>query len=167
MRWYACYTRPRHEKQVDRFLEERGVECFLPLVQRTRQWSDRKKVVFVALFPSYVFVRVAQRQLAPLVSTPGVVAVVRNNGEPAVVPDEEIANVHRFAEALSRGEAEPELVPMPREGDRVCITEGPFQGISGIVLERRKRFRIVVGLDAIGWAVQAEVDAATLEVVRV
>ena len=34
--WYACRTRARAEKQVDRLLEGAGVESYLPLVELER-----------------------------------------------------------------------------------------------------------------------------------
>jgi transcription antitermination factor NusG len=166
VRWYACYTRGRHEKQVDRLLQERGFESFLPLVQRTQQWKDRKKLVSMVLFPSYVFARFSLDTLHQLFSIAGVCGVVRSNGQPVAVADQEISNVRRFAEALSAGEFEPELVALPQKGDPVRIAAGPFQGVHGTVLERRKRCRVLVGVDAIGWGIQVEVDASVLETLR-
>ncbi len=56
MKWYAIHTRSRHEKQVDLFLSERGIETFLPLVHTLSRWKDRKKYVDLPLFPGYMFV---------------------------------------------------------------------------------------------------------------
>ena len=33
-RWFACYTRARHEKRVATTLDQQGMESFLPLVLR-------------------------------------------------------------------------------------------------------------------------------------
>lgn len=41
--WYALYVRSRAEKKVSQELEHIGIEVFLPLITRVRQWSDRKK----------------------------------------------------------------------------------------------------------------------------
>src|SRR5216684_6791372 len=43
--WYAIRTRSRHEKKVSQQLEQQGIETFLPLIKRTRKWSDRTKEV--------------------------------------------------------------------------------------------------------------------------
>ena len=43
--WYAIYVRSRSEKKVVAQLEDIGVEVFLPLITRIKQWSDRKKKV--------------------------------------------------------------------------------------------------------------------------
>ncbi len=56
MNWYAINTRSRHEKQVDSFLSERGIETFLPLVHTLSRRKDRKKYVDFPLFPGYMFV---------------------------------------------------------------------------------------------------------------
>jgi transcription antitermination factor NusG len=161
--WYALYTRARHEKQVNRLLRERGIESFLPLVERTQQWKDRKKQVAFVLFPSYIFVRSSLDQLSGALSVPGVSTVVRNNGHPVAIAAEEIANVRLFAEALAANDWQAELVHLPRAGDHVRITTGPFQGVTGIVVDRRNRCKILVGLETIGWGVQVEVDASAVE----
>ena len=56
--WYAVSTRSRQEKVAASMLESFGIENFLPLSMERRQWSDRKQVVNVPLFPGYLFVRV-------------------------------------------------------------------------------------------------------------
>ena len=55
--WYAVRTRSRHEKLVDRQLVARGVEAFLPLVERRRRWQDRYQMVSFPVFPGYCFAR--------------------------------------------------------------------------------------------------------------
>jgi transcription antitermination factor NusG len=161
--WYACYTRGRHEKRVDQLLRQRGMETFLPLVERTSHWTDRRKVVTFPMFPSYVFGRFGSDQLSGVLAVPGIVAVVHSNGQPVPISDEDIANVRRFAAALSIGEIEPELVVLPQRGERVRITGGPFAGVEGVVVDRRARTRVLIGLEAIGCGLQIEVDVAFIE----
>ena len=54
--WFAIYTRSRNEKKVVAGLLEQGHEAWVPLMKTMRQWSDRKKVVEVPLFNSYIFI---------------------------------------------------------------------------------------------------------------
>ncbi|MCZ6550598.1 MAG: hypothetical protein O6926_04265, partial [candidate division NC10 bacterium] len=58
-RWYALYTRPRHEKAVAEHLARRQLEAFLPLREVLSRWKDRRKLVQLPLFPGYIFVRTA------------------------------------------------------------------------------------------------------------
>lgn len=166
--WYACYTRARHEKRVDLQLRERGWDAYLPLVPRERQWHDRKKVVEFPLFASYIFVRATRPTLSQVLATPGIATVVRFNGRPIPVPDEDIANVRRLVSALRESGRGFEPVPLVEKGNRVAIVDGPFQGIEGIVLERRgaERALVQVGVRAIGRGVKIEVETRELEVLE-
>lgn len=162
-RWYACYTRARHEKRVDALLRERGIETFLPLVQRERQWADRKKLVEFPLFPSYLFGRFTLRGVHQVLTTPGVSTIVRTGGRPTPIPDEELDNVRLFAEALSLSGIDPEPRPYVEEGQQVRIKSGPFEGVTGVVVERRGRKRVLVGLEAIGQGLEIDIDRAALQ----
>jgi transcription antitermination factor NusG len=161
-RWYACYTRARHEKRVAATFEERGLESFLPLVQRESQWKDRKKVVGFPLFPSYVFARFTLSDVHRVLSIPGIATIVRVQGQPIPIRDEDIANVRRFAQALANSEDAVESVPFFAEGERVEVTEGPFAGVQGYVVERRSRKRVLVGIEAIGQGLEIDIDTRLL-----
>jgi len=168
-RWHACYTRSRHEKRVDERLRSQGMEVFLPMVARVRQWHDREKVVEWPLFPSYVFARFGLDALARVLGTPGVATVVRFNGRPVAIPEHEIENVRRLADGLGRADADPEPVPMVETGRPVRITSGPLEDVRGIVAEHRGRERllITVGLQSIGQGMKVEVDADLVELLEI
>ena len=163
-RWFACYTRARHEKRVASMLEERGMPSFLPLVERESQWKDRKKLVTWPLFPSYVFGRFSPMEMHRVLSVPGVATIVRVQGQPVPIPDEEIENVRRFAQALGETVEEVETVPFIAEGERVEVMDGPFRGVIGIVVERRTRRRVLVGLEAIGQGFEIDIETRQLKV---
>lgn len=163
MRWYACYTRARHEKKVHRFLEAQGIESLLPLVSRVRQWKDRKKAISFVLFPGYIFVRLSLPDFPRVLSTPGVVTLLANNGQPVAIPDADIENVRNLVQALALSDHEPKLVYFPEVGHTVQIASGPLRGIRGIVLGHRSKGRILVGVAAIEQGIEVNVDARALE----
>ena len=162
-RWYACYTRARHEKQVADLLEQRQIESYLPLIPRERQWKDRKKLVDFPLFPSYVFGRFTLADVHRVLSLPGVATIVRVKSQPIAIPEEDLENIRRFVKAIGESGFEPKPVPFVHEGERVRVREGPFRGVVGIVLELRNRGRILVGLEAIGQGMEIDIDAQMLE----
>lgn len=55
--WYLIYTMSQQENKVARELSQKKIHYFLPKIKTTRQWNDRKKIVEVPLFPSYIFVK--------------------------------------------------------------------------------------------------------------
>lgn len=164
-RWFALYTRGRHEKKVDVLLRQRGFDVYLPLVPRERQWHDRTKVVPFPLFPSYVFVRSTREMLGDALRTPGAVTVVRFNGRPVPIAEEEIQNIRRFTVALAESEQEPEAGRLLDEGEAVRIVGGPFQEVEGRVLELRGNGRVLVqvGIEVIRQAMKIEVEEEVVE----
>lgn len=161
-RWYACYTRARHEKRVDEQLVGRGMETYLPALARERQWSDRRKVVEFPLFPGYVFARFSLSALHEVLSVPGVATVIRHNGVPSPIMDEELENVRRFVAALRETGQFPEPRPL-QPGQPVRVLHGPFQGVEGVVVERRGRRRVLIGLKTIGQGMEIDIDGRNLE----
>ena len=164
--WYACYTRARHEKQVEAQLRQRGMESYLPLVQQMRQWSDRKKTVQFPLFPSYVFGRFRLADLHAVLTTPGVSTIVRANGYPTPIPPGDLDNVKHFVAALADSGLEPDPRPFLSEGQWVRVMEGPFEGVEGIVVEARGRKRVLVGLAAIGQGLEIDIDTRLLKAIK-
>lgn len=162
LRWYPCYTRPRAEKRVAGMLLHRGVEAFLPTVARDRTWADRIKVVDFPLFPSYVFGRFRLSELHRVLSVPGLATVVLFGGRPAPISDHEIENIRRLAAGLSRTSQRPEPQRLQR-GQRVVVTDGPFGGVEGVVIQVRGSARVLVGLSTIGQGLAVDVDEAVLQ----
>ncbi len=153
--WYAVYTKARHEKRVHSQLLDKGIESFLPLVKKTRRWKDRKKKVDFPLFTSYVFVRIDYRFRLPVLETYGVVKIVNFRGRPAPIPDHQIEAIKRMLRFPDRIRLEDYIA----SGDRVVVTAGPLEGITGIIRYVRKdQARLVVSLDSIRQSVSIEID---------
>jgi transcription termination/antitermination protein NusG len=165
LRWYACYTRSRHEKRVAAMMEERGIETYLPLVPRMSQWKDRKKLVEWPLFPSYVFSRIALRDSYTVLSVPGVATLVKSDGQPAPIEDCEIENVRLLECALRGGDIPVDARPFYAEGEWVQVRAGPFAGIRGVVVERRGRRRVLIGLKAIGQGMEVDIPVEMLQAI--
>src|SRR5215471_1626805 len=159
LRWFAVYTSARHEKTVARQLEDRCIERFLPLYRSSRRWKDRRKLVELALFPSYVFVRIEARDKLRVLQVPGVVSLVTFNGQLAALPEQEI---NALRSGLDRGVyAEP--CPYLRVGRRVRVAAGPLAGAEGILVKKKEKCRVVISLDVLMRSVAVEVDSTDVE----
>jgi len=89
--WYAAYTCPRHEKRVWAALEGHEVESFLPTYKAVHRWRNGvKSELDLALFPGYVFVRIALRDRLRVLKVPGLVNLVGFGGAPAALPDSDV-----------------------------------------------------------------------------
>ena len=59
--WYVIKTLSRAEKKTAERLTDTHYEVYLPLQTTIKQWSDRKKKVTIQLIPSYVFIKVDEK----------------------------------------------------------------------------------------------------------
>jgi transcription antitermination factor NusG len=159
VRWYATHVRSRHEKQVMSQLQERNVDCFLPVYRSVRRWKDRRKELDLVLFPGYVFVHMDLKDRLRVLQLPSVVRFISFNGHPAPLPDGEIETLSNGLASGVRAEPHPYL----KVGHRVRVRSGPMTGAQGILVRRKDKFRIVLSIDLIMRAVAVEVDEADVE----
>jgi len=156
--WYAVYTRSRFEKKMLTELTDRSVEVFLPMREILSRWKDRKKRIWIPLFPGYIFVNQIDtpENRYRVLNVPGAVRFVGHEGRPEPIPEDQILSVRRFLEASISIDPYPYL----RVGRRVEIIAGPLKGIVGILVYKKGRFRFVLQVDLIRQAVSVEIDAS-------
>jgi transcription antitermination factor NusG len=157
--WYALYTAPRHEKRVADQIGQQGISCFLPLYRSVRRWKDRRKELAMVLFPGYVFVQMPLQVRLRVLQLPGAVRLVTFNGQPAVLPAEEVESLR--TRLSGSGNIEPH--PYLNVGQRVRVRSGPLQGLEGIIVRTKDRCRIVLSIHLIMRSVAVEVDECDLE----
>lgn len=164
--WYACRTRARAEKRAASLLANNGFESYLPVIERLRQWSDRKKLVAFPLFPGYVFARFDLQRSYDVVNIPGIVDIVGVDGEPAPIRDVELESVSILVSGVNAGEEMPRLVETFTAGQVVIVIDGAFAGMRGVLLEERGRTRVVVRLSGLCQAVSVELPRRFLRSVQ-
>lgn len=157
--WWALYTRHQHEKVVAEMLANKGFEVFLPLYDSIRKWKDRRKVISLALFPCYVFVRGQADRRLQVITTPGIHTILTRGEQIAVVPDSEIDAVRRAVEGSFRVEPHPFL----KCGERVRVTRGSLEGLEGLLLRKKSLYRLILSVDMLAQSVAVEVDASDVE----
>ena len=158
-RWYVAYTYPRHEKSVADQLAHKSVEIFLPTIQKTSHWKDRRVTLELPLFAGYVFARIPANERVKVLSTPSVIRLLSCRGIPVPVEDGEIEAVRL---CVSRGAT---LQPhrFMAVGDRVRVREGAFEGLEGVVVRYNNGCKLVISIGLIHQSVALEIDADSLE----
>lgn len=159
--WYAVQTWPQYEKKVTAEFQRKDVETFLPLLSSKRQWSDRRRIVQVPLFPSYVFVRIAPGPSAriPVVRTNGVGGFVGVRGIGVPIPDSEIESVRLL---LARGVTFQQH-PFLNVGRRVRVRGGSLDGVEGILLAKNDDLSLVVSVQIIQRSVSIWISGYQVE----
>ena len=161
--WYAVYTRPRFEKQVLKGLVDQGIEGYLPLIKTMRQWSDRKKMVEVPLFTSYVFVHINRSSYDQVLQTHGVVKYITFEGKAASIPSDQIDNLKIIIDSNEKVETTWES---RRKGDQVIVTAGSLKGLKGELITEGNRKKVLVRIQGIDQNLTVEVHSSLIETIR-
>jgi transcriptional antiterminator RfaH len=158
MHWYALYTKPHKEHQVNGLLQQHGIETYLPTVQRKVRRRDRRdRVVY---FPCYLFARVDfdSTPRSSISWMPGIRRIVCVGEQPAVVADEMVALVRRRLEGVKEADLDG-----LRQGDRVRVTSGPLRDLEAVFdqpLSAADRVRIL--LDVMGRMTPTDIDRSEI-----
>lgn len=149
-KWYVVQTKPRSEKLVQRQIQLKGIEVFLPMHEKIRIWADRKKKIQVPLFSGYVFVHANEKERVDAISgTTGAIRYIFFENKPAVISRREIELIHQ---ALM----EPEKISIENKkiskGDVIEINHGIFKGMKGFVNDLRGKYKLTVNLEELSFS---------------
>lgn len=159
--WYVLHTRSHFENVVNEGLQKKSVEVFLPKITVPSRRKDRKKMIRVALFPGYLFVKSSLHPTHHLdiLKTTGAVKLVGDKEGPISVPEETVQSL-RIMVSVAGPIATGTLFS---KGQRVLVVNGPFAGVTGVFDHYRGKDRIVVFIEALGQFAAVEVDAEDVE----
>jgi transcriptional antiterminator RfaH len=146
MNWYVVYTKPKWEKKVAEKLNQIGIECYCPVITQLKQWSDRKKMIEVPLFNSYVFVQLPDTNRNAVFEVPGVIRYLFWLGKAAIVKNEEI-NIIKVS--LSDSNVSDISVSSVQVGDRIKLESGAFSNQDAIVQEVSSTYYTLI-LESLG-----------------
>ena len=152
--WFALKTRSRHEKKVELQLKRKGIECFLPVYESIRYWSDRKKKVELPLFSCYLFVKITLKEKMNALQTDGAVHFIAFNNLPAAIPDAQINSLKKIID---------NNLPIAHVNDwevgqKVEVKSGPLKGVQGKIQKIKNKSQLVIIIDALAQAVGVEID---------
>ena len=157
--WYAIQTRSRHEKVVRDQLTAKHIEHLLPLWRKKSNWKDRVKIVEIPLFSGYLFGYFPLQERLAVLSCVGVARLVGLHGTPVPIPEEQILVVRKMIEESLPYDPHPYL----KEGMRVRVIRGALTGAEGILVAKKRHYRLVISVDVIRQGVAVDIDSADVE----
>lgn len=161
--WFAVQTYPRHEKRAASQLTLKGVDNYLPLVTQLHQWSDRRKLVELPLFPCYMFVHISPsaEHHVQVLQVGGVIGFVGDGRHGIPIPDNQIEDIR----TLLRNKVPLDPYPFLKIGQRVRICGGSLAGIEGILVRRNGIRRLVISVDNLERSLSICVEGLTVEAI--
>ena len=154
-KWFVVYTKPQQELKVASQLSAMGITNYCPTVTLVKQYSDRKKKVSKPLLSSYVMVELEEKERNKVFACSGIVRFLFFLGKPAVVPASDINLMQNHL----NGDYNDSKVTTLSVGDSHTISEGPFSGISGRVVETDNK-KVKLELTSLGMRITLNKQAA-------
>lgn len=160
--WYAVYVKSRAEKKAQTELRYKEIESFLPLQQKLRQWSDRKKWVEMPLIPGYLFVRISLKEHDAVLQSNYVVSYVRFEGTAAVIPDTQIDYLKLM---LKQDNLNIEISQETFEpGQMIEVIAGPLIGLQAKLVRIKGKDKAAVELEQLGYSALIEISLEDIKI---
>lgn len=159
--WYCIKTQPKREHFASATLEkEFGFEVFLPRL-RFKRSTQRGTVWFnEPLFPSYIFAKFDFFTFKNLVKyATGVAGIVHFGEFYPQIPEETISELRQLVGPEQLRVIEDEF----KEGEEVVVGDGPFKGLSVVVLRPMPGSkRVAVLMELLGRQTVVEMEKSNL-----
>ena len=159
--WFAVRVREKFRDNAEQMLRAQDVEFFSPMTTERRQWSDRQKTVTVPLFPGYLFCRFDPERQLTILRTLGVIDIVRRGARLAEVDPVELKAVERALGIDKHVESLPRLI----EGQPVRVILGPLRGVTGVLVEQKNEWKLLLAVTMMNRSVAVAIDRAQVEAI--
>jgi transcriptional antiterminator RfaH len=159
-KWFPVCTQPRAEKKACQALSDKGIETYLPLHRRLKQWSDRKKWVEEPFIKSYLFVRIKEHEQAEVLMTRGIARFIYFSGKITAMPDRQIQELKLLmASPFELEITEEDLQP----GEKIIIKAGPLKGLTGEIISYRSQKQLALRLENLGYSIIVHVATSFID----
>ncbi|MBR4942363.1 MAG: transcription termination/antitermination factor NusG [Clostridia bacterium] len=166
-RWYVIHTYSGYENKVattiEKTVENHGLqdlilEVMIPVEKVTEIKDNRQEEIQRKVFPGYVLVKMVMNDESWHIvrNIRGVTSFVGPGSKPVPLTEQEV---------IKLGVERDEVIVSVAAGDRIRITDGPFEGFMGTVeeLSDDKR-KVKVKISMFGRDTSVELDTADVEI---
>ena len=169
MRWYSVSVLSNFEKKVKEAIEDAArqqrledeiVQVEVPTEQVIEIRRGKKVQTEKRFMPGYVLVKMelTDRTYHLVNSINRVTGFLGPQGKPVPMRDEEVA---RMLNQVVEGQERPRSIITFQTGEQVNVTDGPFEGFSGMVEEvDQASSRVKVSVSIFGRATPVELEFA-------
>jgi transcriptional antiterminator RfaH len=128
LHWYVVQSKPREEERARYFLEEKGFDTYLPMMEVLKVRGFKNVKTESALFPGYLFCRFnPDDSLAHVRWTRGVKKLLPESVHPIPVENEVVQAI----QSLQQHDGVIRQQPL-QQNDRIRVARGPMKDILGV-----------------------------------
>ncbi len=160
-RWFAVYTQYKREKLVKKMLDQKGIECYLPIRKVVKEWSKKRRTMELPLISCYIFVKITSEEYVPVLETEYVMKFLRIGKDLIAIPDDEIILIQKILQ--DNLDFEIEATQNFKEGDIVEVIEGNLKGTKGQLVEIEGKNRVLITLEHIQHTFRISIEKQLLK----
>lgn len=160
--WYGLHVSAQHERKlVDRFVNEKGMQAYVPVRKEKHRWSDRMKIVEQVLTPSLIFVKncMANKNAVFIENNVKSYVYAPGKNQPSPIADDKMED---FIRAV--GSDYEISIATPSKGDTVMVLDGPMKGLVGEMVRTESKDKITIRLND-AFAVEVKIPSLSVRVV--
>jgi transcription antitermination factor NusG len=152
MNWYAIRVTYSRELKFQTLLQESGFQTFVPMCRRTFEKNGKKETKLVPAVSNLIFVHSEKADLDAFMARMGEACPARfiwdkSTRKPIVVPDKAMEDFIKISMSnIDDVIYLQEVTAKLREGQRVKVKNGPFEGVEGTVIRVKRSRRVMVEL---------------------
>lgn len=162
-RWFAVRTAARHEKRAVAELRRAGIECYIPLREKTAEYAGKRVTRQLPLLAGYVFVRIRRSEERTVHFAHYVSGFVRLGRIRRRVTEAEMDLLRRLSTDRDLSWEAMDNAFDFRLGTPVEIIRGPLAGVRGHYVTKKNKKTFVISLGGLGACLATcEVDPTVL-----
>ena len=152
MNWYAIRVTYSRELKFQTLLQESGFQTFVPMCRRTFEKNGKKETKLVPAVSNLIFVHSEKADLDAFMARMGEACPARfiwdkSTRNPIIVPDKAMEDFIKISMSnIDDVIYLQEVTAKLREGQRVKVKNGPFEGVEGTVIRVKRSRRVMVEL---------------------
>ena len=152
IKWYAVRVTYSRELKFQALLQEAGFQTFVPMCRRTVEKNGKKEQKVVPAVSNLCFVKALKPDLDDFMRRMGEACPARyiwdkSTRLPIVVPTKAMEDFMKVSLSMVDDVIYlQEISAKLREGQRVRVKAGPFEGVEGTVIRVKRSRRVMVEL---------------------
>lgn len=168
--WFAMRVTYSREVKMKELLEEKGVECFVPMQYQTKIIRGRKAKILKPVIHNLLFARATKTEMQEIKKHYEYLQyIINREHQKIIVPD---AQMQRFIAVAGTYDEQliwvnPEDLNL-KKGTRVRITAGDFEGQEGIFVKVKgaRDKRVVIAIQGVIAVAMATLHPSLIEVIK-
>lgn len=155
-KWKVILVPHRREKFVGEILSRLDLECYIPLIRKTKKYQRKIKFFDIPLISNYVFVKITTAEEIKILQTPNVQGFLTFGKRKATVPENEINILRRICnEGVNVDFGNETHVEV---GQEVEIVSGNLTGIKGKIIQNCGPKQVLIELTSIGLSLRIHIN---------